>query len=57
MSIFGQICTKITKFTPDLGFTATEEDAAQAVLGLAAGAIEEASFTRWLRANVSRSPR
>jgi prophage maintenance system killer protein len=29
----------------------------QAVLGLAAGAIDEASFTRWLRANVSRSPR
>ena len=22
MSIFGQICTKITKFTPDLGMTA-----------------------------------
>jgi death-on-curing protein len=38
-------------------FTATEEDAAQAVLGLAAGTIDEASFTRWLRANVSRSPR
>jgi Fic/DOC family len=38
-------------------FTATEEDATQAVLGLAAGAIDEASFTRWLRANVSRSPR
>jgi death-on-curing protein len=38
-------------------FTATEEDATQAVLGLAAGAIDEASFTRWLRANVNRSPR
>jgi Fic/DOC family len=38
-------------------FTATEEDATQAVLGLAAGAIDEASFTRWLRANVGRSPR
>jgi len=38
-------------------FTATEEDATQAVLGLAAGAIDEASFTRWLRANVCRSPR
>jgi death-on-curing protein len=38
-------------------FTATEEDATQAVLGLAAGTIDDASFTRWLRANVSRSPR
>jgi death-on-curing protein len=38
-------------------FTATEEDATQAVLGLAAGTIDEASFTRWLRANVGRSPR
>jgi len=38
-------------------FTATEEDATQAVLGLAAGTLDEASFTRWLRANVSRSPR
>jgi death-on-curing protein len=38
-------------------FTANEEDATQAVLGLAAGTIDEASFTRWLRANVSRSPR
>ena len=38
-------------------FTATEEDATQAVLGLAAGALDEASFTRWLRANVSRSSR
>ena len=38
-------------------FTATEEDATQAVLGLAARTIDDASFTRWLRANVSRSPR
>ena len=38
-------------------FTATEEDATQAVLGLAAGTIDEATFARWLRANVSRSPR
>ena len=38
-------------------FTATEEDATQAVLGLAAGTIDEALFTRWLRANVSRSSR
>ena len=38
-------------------FTATEEDATQAVLGLASGTIDEASFSRWLRANVNRSPR
>jgi death on curing protein len=38
-------------------FTATEEDATQAVLGLAAGTVDGASFTRWLRANVSRSQR
>ena len=38
------------------GFPATEEDATQAVPGLAAVEIDEASFTRWLRANVSRSP-
>ena len=38
-------------------FTATEEDATQAVLGLAAGTLDEASFTRWLRANVSTTPR
>jgi death-on-curing protein len=38
-------------------FTATEEDATQAVLSLAAGTLDEASFTRWLRANVSRSAR
>ena len=38
-------------------FTATEEDATQAVLGPAAGTIDDALFTRWLRANVSRSPR
>jgi death-on-curing protein len=41
----------------DHRFTATEEGATQAVLSLAAGAIDEASFTRWLRANVSRAPR
>lgn len=36
-------------------FTATEEDAARAVLALAAGEMDEVSFTRFLRANVSRS--
>jgi len=38
-------------------YTATQEDATQAVLGLAAETIDEASFIRWLRTNVSRSPR
>ena len=38
-------------------FAASEEDATQAVLGLADGSIDETSFIRWLRANVSRSPR
>ena len=33
-------------------FTAREEDATQAVLGLAAGTIDEPSFAAWLRANV-----
>ena len=35
-------------------FTASEEDAAQAVLALAAGTINEAAFAVWLRANVKR---
>ena len=38
-------------------FIATEEDATQAVLGLASGAIDEAQFTRWLRANARHSQR
>jgi len=38
-------------------FSANEEDATQAVLGLAGGTIDAASFTRWLRSNASRSPR
>ena len=38
-------------------FAASEEDATQAVLGLADGTIDETSFIRWLRANVNRSPR
>jgi death-on-curing protein len=35
-------------------FTATEESAAQAVLGLAAGRINEAKIAVWIRENVSR---
>ena len=32
--------------------TASEEDATQAVLGLAAGTLDEAAFAAWLRTNV-----
>jgi death-on-curing protein len=35
-------------------FTATEEDAAQAVLNLAAGTLEEADYSGFLRGNVAR---
>lgn len=35
-------------------FTASEEDAAQAVLGLAAGNIDEAGYSLFLRGNVTR---
>ena len=38
-------------------FAASEEDATQAVLGLADGSIDETSFIRWLGGNVNRSPR
>ncbi len=34
-------------------FTASEEDAAQAVLGLAAGTLDEQSYAAFLRANAS----
>jgi death-on-curing protein len=37
-------------------FTATEEDATQAVLDLAAGSLDEDAFAAWLRAN-SRRPK
>jgi death-on-curing protein len=35
-------------------FTATEEDAAEAVLSLAAGSLDETAFAAWMRANVKR---
>jgi len=38
-------------------FTASEEDATKAVLGLAAGTLDETSFIRWLRANASPTAR
>ncbi|HKM81035.1 MAG TPA: type II toxin-antitoxin system death-on-curing family toxin [Candidatus Acidoferrum sp.] len=34
--------------------TASEEDATQAVLGLAAGTLDETDFAAWMRANVKR---
>ena len=38
-------------------FTASEEDATQAIFSLAAGTLGEAEYTVWLRANVSRRRR
>ncbi len=35
-------------------FTASEEDAAQAVLGLAAGTLDETGYSSFLRGNVTR---
>lgn len=35
-------------------FEASEEDATQAVMGLAAGTLDEAGYVAWLRANSSR---
>ncbi len=35
-------------------FTATEEDAAGAVLSLAAGSLDETAFAAWMRANTKR---
>jgi death-on-curing protein len=35
-------------------FLASEEDAAQAVLSLAAGRLKEAAFAEWMRGNVER---
>jgi death-on-curing protein len=35
-------------------FTASEQDATQAVIALAAGSLDEAAFAAWLRENVSR---
>jgi hypothetical protein len=37
-------------------FAANEEDATQAVMGLAAGAIDEPAFAAWRRANARREP-
>ena len=36
-------------------FLAQEEDAAQAIMDLAAGALREADFARWLKTNIKRN--
>ena len=38
-------------------FMASEEDATQAVMSLAAGTLDEAAYTAWLRANSERTKR
>jgi death on curing protein len=38
-------------------FNASEEDASEAVMALAAGSLDEASYAAWLRANVKRKRR
>ena len=38
-------------------FLATEEDATRAVLGLAAGDLDETGYAAWLRSNVKRQKR
>ena len=38
----------------EFSFIASEEHATQAVLGLAAGTLDEAAYTAWLRANSKR---
>jgi death-on-curing protein len=38
-------------------FKASEEDATQAVMGLAAGTLDELAYTAWLRANAKRNRR
>lgn len=38
-------------------FTATEEDATQAVLALAAGTMREAAFTKWLETQAVPAPK
>jgi death on curing protein len=43
--------------TNGVRFTAPEEDATRAILDLAAGVLDEASFTAWLRSHVKRSRR
>jgi death-on-curing protein len=38
-------------------FRATEEDATQAVMALAAGTLNESGYTAWLRENTKRQPK
>jgi death-on-curing protein len=41
----------------DFVFIASEEDATQAVFGLAGGTLDEAAYTAWMRANSKRARR
>jgi death-on-curing protein len=51
--VVGVLCLELNGFR----FTANEEDATQAVMGLAAGTLDEAAYTAWLRANSKRTSR
>ena len=48
--VAGVLFLELNGFT----FTASEEDASQAVFGLAAGTLDEAAYTAWLRASRKR---
>jgi death-on-curing protein len=48
--VAGVLFLELNGFT----FMASEEDAAQAVLGLAGGTLDEAAYTAWLHANSKR---
>lgn len=49
--VVGVLCLELNGFS----FIASEEDATQAVFSLAAGTIDETSYTAWLRANSTRA--
>ncbi len=48
--VLGTLFLELNRFR----FTASEEDAAQTVLALAAGTLDETSYAAWLRENVKR---
>ena len=49
--VAGVLFLELNGFT----FMASEEDAAQAVFGLAGGTLDEAAYTAWMRANCERA--
>jgi len=51
--VIGILFTELRGFD----FKASEEDATQAVMALAAGTLDEAGYTAWLRENARRKPR